>query len=123
MMTLILPPNCGSALKHAPPALQQKTLRLLAKWPVTKSQAPPSIPKHCVVRLKSLFIYGKENGLIPVNSPKRVSFKSVVAVTILLNFGYFICTVVNGVLTDISIIFVIVLRIFKNWLAKKMANV
>lgn len=64
-MTLILPPNCGSALKNAPPALQQKILRLLAKWPATKGQSTPEYSKALRIAIKKLIhLWGRE-GLNP----------------------------------------------------------
>lgn len=53
-MTFTLPTDCGSALKNAPSALQQKILRLLAKWPSTKGQSTPKYSKALRRAIKKL---------------------------------------------------------------------
>lgn len=54
IMTLTLPPDCGSALKNAPSALQQKILLSLAKWPSNKGQSTPEYSKALRRAIKKL---------------------------------------------------------------------
>lgn len=60
-MTLTLPPDCGSALKHALTALQQKILHSLAKWPSIKGQSTPEYSKALRRSIKKLIhLWGGE---------------------------------------------------------------
>lgn len=60
-MAFTLPTDCGSALKNAPPVLQQKILRLLAKWPSNKGQSTPQYSKALRSSIKRLIdLWGGE---------------------------------------------------------------
>lgn len=89
-MIYSLPNGRSSSLKMYHSPYNKKFYAHLLSDQIIKGKVPLSTPKHCVVRLTSLFIYSKANGSTPMNSLKPVNFIYTVATTIPLNLKYFI---------------------------------